>query len=133
MEKVRKYRLVLKQTDGIYIRYAIDGLKMAFYKNYDSKLETFGGGCGLVRNSRFPGYCNLCMTFHSKASNHFENGYTVEFSPLFNKDGEMILIRHNSDELYAYADRGYMDYDTREFVDCELTMWRHGLFEGFRL
>jgi hypothetical protein len=42
-------------------------------------------------------------------------------------------IRHNSDELYASVDRGYMDYDTREFVDCELTMWRHGTFEGFKI
>lgn len=132
MEKVRKYRLVLKKTDGFYIRYAIDGLKMAFYKNYASKPETFGGGCGLVMNSKFPGYCNLCMVYHStKSENLPEPGYTVEFSPLFNKDGELILIRHNSDELYASVERGYKDYETGEIVDCELTMWRHGTFEGF--
>ena len=134
MEKVRKYRLVLKKTDGIYIRYAIDGLKMAFYKNYASKPETFGGGCGLVMNSKCPGYCNLCMVYHStKSENLPEPGYTVEFSPLFNKDGEMILIRHNSDELYASVERGYKDYDTGEIVDCGLTLWRHGTFDGFSI
>lgn len=134
MEKVRKYRLVLKKADENYICYAIDGLKNAFYKNYASKPEMFGGGCGLVRNSSFPGYCNLCMTFHSTAPDHFEKGYAVEFSPLFNKDGEMILIKHNSDELYASIDRGgYKNYETGEIVDCELTMWRHGAFEGFKI
>ena len=135
MEKVRKYRLVLKKAEGNYIRYAIDSLKIAFYKNYASELEMFGGGCGLVRNSSFPGYCNLCMVYHStKSENLPVPGYTVEFSPLFNKDGEMILIKHNSDELYASIDRGgYMDYDTGEIADCGLTMWRHGTFEGFKI
>ena len=134
MEKIRKYKLVLYDTDETYIMYRIDGLKNVYYKKYDSKLETFGGICGLVRNSRFPGYCNLCMTFHSTDGDNLPDPvYKVEFSPLFNKDGEMILIRHNSDELCASINRGYMDYDTREFVDCGLTLWRHGTFDGFRL
>ena len=136
MEKVRKYKLVLKQTDGIYIRYAIDGLKNAYYKKYDSKLDTFAGGCGLVKNEKFPGYCNLCMTYHTHSTdgdNLPDPVYMVEFSPLFNEDGEMILIRHNSDELFASVDRGYKNYVTGEMADCGLTMWRHGMFDGFLL
>jgi hypothetical protein len=98
----------------------------------EGKMEDFGGACGLLKNSEHPGYCNLCMTYHSyKSDELLSPGYIVEFSPLCDQNGQEILIRYDHDEVYASIDRGYKDYATGEFVDCMLTVWKHGTFVGF--
>lgn len=147
MNTVKKYRLVRKKDEGKYRDYTIKGLQMAYYKPDwgNGKLESFGGGCGLLKNENYPGYCNLCMTYHSfnedKVGNNNLPGpvYVVEFSPLYNEHGQLILVKHDRDEVFASIDRGgYKDYyDAEDFskyrvVDAELTLWRNGTFTEFK-
>lgn len=134
MNNVAKYNLELIDKDDTYSRYNILGLKMAYYKSHydDSKLETFGGICGLIRNKDYPGYCNLCMTYHSNKFDELpEPGYIVEFSPLYDGYNQMILIKCDHDDICTSIDRGYKDYRTNQWVDCQLTFWNNGVFEEF--
>jgi hypothetical protein len=58
--------------------------------------------------------------------------YVVEFSPLYNENGELILIKHDSDDVFVSVDRGgYKEYSTGEIVDANITFWRHGTFTEF--
>lgn len=132
MEIYAKYRLELDKVDWTYVRYHIKNLKMSYYKNYEDKLETFGGASGLLKNSEHPGYCNLCMTYHKYESDELPKpAYIVEFSPLYNEQGQQILIRYEHDEMMTSIDRGYKDYETNQVTDCGFTIWKHGTFEGF--
>lgn len=132
MNSVAKYRLVLNSKDDTYTRYRISGLNMTYYKGLDDKLETFGGICGLIRCSKHSGYCFLCMTYHKQKEGEFVMpNYIVDFSPLYNKRGQMILVKYDHDDLCTAIDRGYKDYDTNKWVNCELTVWNNGTFEEF--
>ena len=134
MDKYAKYHLVLDTVDGVYIRYKIKNLKMSYYKSYvkEGAQEDFGGVCGLLKNSEHPGYCNLCMTYHKMESVELPSpGYIVEFSPLYNAQGQQILIRYDHDEMMTSIDRGYKDCITNEFIDCSLIVWKYGTFDGF--
>ena len=132
--KVAKYKLKLKGKDETYTRYSIEGLKMAYHKKcYENDRNDFGGACGLLKNSDYPGYCVLCMTYHKMESDEFpEPGYIVEFSPLYNENMEVILIEYDKDEVFTCIDRGgYKDYDTGKIVDATLTVWNNGAFNEF--
>ena len=134
MNNIAKYSLELNSKDDTYTRYRITGLKMTYYKCdwKNDKLETFGGICGLIRSKEYKGYCILCMTYHSHKSDELSKpAYIVEFSPLYNEYGQMILIEYNHDDLCTVIDRGYKDYNTNDWVNCELTFWNNGTFEEF--
>ena len=135
---VKKYKLVNKKERDKYRDYTIKGLKMAYYRSpwENGRLESFGGACGLLKNENYPGYCTLCMTYHSFNNEKVGNTnlpkpvYVVEFSPLFNENGEIILIKFKGDEVFTTIDRGgYRDYDTNEIVDATLTFWINGAFK----
>ena len=136
MNDVVKYSLELKNKDEDYTRYQIVGLQNAYYKcewNND-KLETFGGICGLLKNKKYKGYCNLCMTYHKHKSDELpEPSYIVEFSPLYNELGQMILIEYDKDEICTSLDRGGYpkNWDDPTLMDAELTFWNNGVFEEF--
>lgn len=135
MNDVAKYKLELISKDDTYTRCRIGGLDMAYYKCEwkDNKFETFGGICGLIRCKEYPGYCFLCMTYHKQKDGEFSMpNYIIDFSPLYNKEGQMILIEYDHDDICTSIDRGYKDYDTNKWVDCELTFWNHGCFDKFR-
>ena len=132
MNDIAKYKLELKSKDETYTRCWIDGLKNAYYKSGNDKLEIFGGAVGLLKNAEYKGYCNLCISHHT---NNCENlpspGYTVEFSPLYNEYGQMILVEYDRDEVFACVDRGMKNYDKRCFEDAELCFWNNGAFREF--
>ena len=132
MNDIAKYKLELKSKDETYTRCWIDGLKNAYYKSGNDKLEIFGGVVGLLKNAEYKGYCNLCISHHT---NNCENlpspGYTVEFSPLYNEYGQMILVEYDRDEVFACVDRGMKNYDKRCFEDAELCFWNNGAFREF--
>jgi hypothetical protein len=137
MDDVAKYKLELKSKDETYTRCRIGGLDMAYMKCSWSKnpdqLETFGGICGLIRCKEYPGYCFLCMTYHKQEDGEFAMpNYIIDFSPLYNKEGQMILIEYDHDDICTAIDRGYKDYYTNKWVDCELTFWNNGCFDEFR-
>lgn len=132
MDDVAKYKLELISKDETYTRCRIGELDMAYYKDYNDELQTFGGGCGLIRCKEYPGYCFLCMTYHKQEDGEFSMpNYIVDFSPLYNKYGQMILIEYNHDDIFTAIDRGYKDYMTNKWVDCELTFWNNGSFDEF--
>ena len=132
MNDIAKYKLELKSKDETYTRCRIGGLKNAYYKSGNDKLEIFGGAVGLLKNAEYKGYCNLCISHHT---NNCENlpspGYTVEFSPLYNEYGQMILVEYDRDEVFACVDRGMKNYDKRCFEDAELCFWNNGAFREF--
>jgi len=70
MRKFAKYDLKQVSKDKTYTRYEIKDLKKAYYKSEikNGALEDFGGVCGLLKNSKYKGYCNLCMTYHKMES-----------------------------------------------------------------
>lgn len=137
MDDIAKYKLELISIDDTYKRCRVSGLKKAYYKcSYkNDELEDFGGACGLIRNSEYKGYCNLCSVYHSnKTDNLPEPGYTVEFSPLYNEYGQMILIEYDQDVLYCSIDRGgYKEnWDSDKIVDARITFWVNGTFTEFK-
>lgn len=140
MNKVAKYELKFNKERDKYIDFTIVGLKNAYYRpDYRTGgLESFGGAAGLLRNEKYEGYCNLCMTYHSMNDDKVGNTnlpkptYVVEFSPLYNEKGELILVKHDSDDVLVSIDRGgYKDYDIGEIVDANITFWKHGMFTEF--
>lgn len=140
MNKVAKYELKLKKESDKYLDFTIVGLKKAYYRpDYKpNEFKSFGGGAGLLRNEKYKGYCNLCITYHSMNDDKVGNTnlpkptYVVEFSPLYNENGELILIKHDSDDVFVSIDRGgYKDYDTGEIVDANIIFWKHGTFTEF--
>ena len=131
--KTKKYRLKKIKKDETYTRCSVVGLKMAYYKDYKNTLVTFGGICGLLRSEKHKGYCYLCMTYHKDESNELpEPAYMVEFSPLYNEKGEVILIKYGYDDMCTSIDRGVLNFETREVEDCMFTFWNHGTFDGFK-
>lgn len=136
MNDIAKYSLELKNKDEDYTRYHIVGLQKAYYK-YDwdkGKLEDFGGAAGLIRSEKYKGYCILCMTYHSYESDELPKpAYMVEFSPLYNELGQMILIEYDRDVLFCSVDRGGYpeNWDNPKLVDATITFWNNGTFEEF--
>ena len=136
MNNIAKYKIELKDKDETYSHYNIVGLKNAYYKCEweNNKLETFGGICGLIRSKENEGYCILCMTYHSHKSNELPKpAYIVEFSPLYNENGNIILIEYNHDDLCIAIDRGGYpkSWNDPTLVDATLTFWNNGTFEEF--
>ena len=136
MNDIAKYSLELKNKDEDYTRCRIAGLQKAYYKCdwKKGKLEDFGGAAGLIRSKEYKGYCFLCMTYHSHKSDELPKpAYIVEFSPLYNELGQMILIEYDHDVLFCSVDRGgYKEnWDSNKIVDATLTFWNDGTFEKF--
>jgi len=136
MRKFAKYDLKQVSKDKTYTRYEIKDLKKAYYKSEikNGALEDFGGVCGLLKNSKYKGYCNLCMTYHKMESDELPGpGYRIEFSPLYDEFGRTILIKYDRDEILTSIDRGgYMrSYDSYDIVPAILTVWNNGAFEGW--
>ena len=136
MNDIAKYKLELISKDDTYTKCRIGGLKNAYYKCEwkNDKLETFGGICGLLKNEEYKGYCNLCMTYHKNKSDELPApGYIVEFSPLYNELGQMILIEYDRDEICTSLDRGGYpkSWNDSTLRDAELTFWNNGTFEEF--
>ena len=136
MKKFAKYSLKKISEDETYTRYEVKGLEKAYYRSVvkDGVLEDFGGGCGLLKNSKHKGYCNLCMTYHKMESDELpEPGYMIEFSPLYDKLGRAILIKYDRDEVFTSIDRGgyRKSYDSDEIELATLTIWNNGAFEGW--
>ena len=132
MDDICKYKLELCSDYGIYIRCRIGGLKHIKFDK-DGKTDwDFNGACCLIKNADYKGYCNLCVVYHSKGCEQFENGYTIQFAPLYNEFGQMILLEYDKDESYASIHGGgFKNYDTGEIMDAELTLWKYGTFTEF--
>lgn len=142
MNEVTKYEIKLISKDDNYTKYNIISLKEVFYKSTkldenDTKYTTdtflkFNGVCGLLRNSEYKGYCNLCMAYHKNKPDEFPKpSYSVEFHPLYNELGQMILIKYNYDDIFTVIDNGIKNYKTDELSDCVLTFWNNGIFNEF--
>ena len=134
MYSVQKYKLELKSKDDTYTTCRIGGLKNAYTQvgNPSGELMSFGGAVGLLKNSEYKGYCNLCMSYHTHNSDNLPApGYIVEFSPLYNEYGAQILVEYDRDEVFACIDRGYKNYDSGKIEDATITFWNHGAFTEF--
>ena len=95
--------------------------KRAYYDK-DDDLSFANGACGLLKQEKYPGYCQLCFIFHSEESENFgRNGYTVEFLPLLTKEGERILIKYDHDCCMCSVETGQIDYE--EYYNTGIKKW----------
>ena len=134
--KVKKFELVFEQYYGTYeqyTQYRIAGLERAYY-NKDDEHSYANGACGLLRQEKYPGYCQLCYIFHTEDSENFgTNGYTVEFLPLLTKEGERILIKYDHDCCMCNIETGQIDYEEyhksgkTKFTDMTLSLYNKGV------
>ena len=122
--KIKKFELEFERNYGNndeYSRYHIVGLKRAYYDK-DDDLSFANGACGLLKQEKYPGYCQLCFIFHSEESENFgRNGYTVEFLPLLTKEGERILIKYDHDCCMCSVETGQIDYE--EYYNTGIKKW----------
>ena len=141
MNDYKKYKLIKVSKDETYTRCEIVGLKQAYYiSSYEKILKDYGGAAGLIKNEDHPGYCNLCVTYHSFNNEKVGNTnlpepvYVVEFSPLYNEKGQLILIKYNKDEVFCSVDRGGYrgSNDPDKLIDARLTLWNNGVFTEFK-
>jgi len=134
MDDVVKCKLGLLNADGKYLRAKIEDIVQTYAMDSTGKLTEFGGSCGLLRNGDYKGYCNLCATYHTMDTEHlWKPGYTVEFAPLYNKYGQMILVEYDKDDVFCMVSPGYKDYDGKKhkMLNAELTFFKHGAFTEF--
>ncbi len=116
-----KYDLKKKSKDEHGVTFEITNLCMVYNKRH----IPFCGSCGLLKHSEFPGYCILCATYHTNRGWDLdEPAYTVEFSPYYNEDGKVILVKYDHEETFAILDNGYHN---KEKVPCRLKIYKHGI------
>lgn len=113
--KVKKFDLEFKEefgTDNKYKQYWVVGLKRAYYGSGNT--DYANGACGLIKQKKYPGYCQLCFVYHTDDSENYGNkGCTVEFLPLVTENGERILVKYDHDCLLCDFECGNKDYDTK--------------------
>lgn len=132
MENIKVYKIHVDSTSVDYTNCHIKGLHNVYWNKSRQESDTiYNGAACLVRNADNPGCCNLCMVYHSQGSEEFANGYTVQFAPLYNDMGQMILIEYDHDDFYCAVECGIKDYDTGQYSDCILTLWNFGTFAEF--
>lgn len=132
--KVKKFELEFECNYGKnneYSRYKIVGLKRAYYGLGETDFAD--GASGLLKQEKYPGYCQLCLVFHTEDSENFGNGYTVEFTPLLTKEGERILIKYDHDCCMCSVETGQIDYEEyyntgiKKWSDVTLTFFNKGV------
>lgn len=120
--KIKKFDLEFVSSQDGYTTYRVVGLSHAYYGS--GKSDYANGACGLIKQERHPGYCQLCFVYHTDDSSTFDNGCTVEFMPLLTKDGERILVKYDHDCLYCSFDGGHKDYD--KWFETHEEVWTDG-------
>ena len=138
MEGFKKYDVALVKQRGPYADYIIKDLKKVYIGTSKSdKSYLFNGACGVIKNPLHPGYCSLCAEHREdRSSFQFgdETGVTYEYAPLYNEDGQRILIKFDRDEMCATVmetrrldiETGkevYEDYRLGTFVYGTGNMW----------
>lgn len=133
MNKVAKYQLKFKKNYEDFKDYWIKGLTGIYCKDDWFQVHTYNGAAGLLKTPSYPGYCVLCQVYHSNKSDELPApGHTIEFSPLYNKNGEIILLKYDSDVSFASVDsNGHNDYDTGLPVESVISFWNNGTFTEF--
>lgn len=127
MEEIVLYDLIKKEsTDKEYIYYTIVGLNRLFCrKNHEYDYEFNGAAC-LVKNANHPGYCNLCIVYSKHGSDEFEDGHTITFAPLYDEDGNIVLVKYDHDSMFCSTHSRHYKGE-----NIELVFWKNGVFEGF--
>ncbi len=131
--KIKKFELIFERNYGSnneYSRYKIVGLDRAYYDRDDDH-SFANGACGLLKQEKYPGYCQLCFVYHTAgdSENFGSNGYTVEFLPLITKNGERILIKYDHDCCMASIECGGIDYE--EYYNTGKEKWKDSTLTFF--
>ena len=117
--EVTKYKLESvennqnNQNNQNNAKYYIVGLEMAYYKYAYNNYKIFDGNCALVSSKEHKGYCFIY-------SINNESDDTIKLSPLYNKEGNMILVEYDHDNLSVVLNKGYKDYSIDTYIDCQL-------------
>ncbi len=132
MDDVAKYKLEVFFNDDEYQRCRIGGLKEIYFDNSNRANHLFSGAACLIKNKDYKGYCNLCIVYHSNGCDEFENGFTIQFAPLYNSYGQIILLEYDRDEFLVSVESGrYRNYDISEIKDSTITFFKNGFFTEF--
>lgn len=124
MKTFKKFILMPSNTAE---KFNILGLKSIYWTNNGNEENRFSGATCLVKNPDYPGYCTLCCVHHEpNFSYEFENGYKIEFAPLYTKDGDMILVKYEHDSMFCTVN-GHPFMNS----DCTLTLCKNGTIDYF--
>lgn len=130
-EKISKHDLAFRKTfgDGRYEEFDIVGLGNCFSSVEKAKNGLpYAGVAALLANPAYEGYCVLCRTHSTAYSDQFEKpGYTVEFAPLYDRMGNVILVKHQGDALFVSVDRSCLP--SRK--DATISFMKNGSFTEF--
>lgn len=136
MRGVTKHELKFKRTygdDGKYETYTIVGLDNCYYSRSNETAFSgypFAGAAALLMNPEYEGYCTLCMVYNTADSDTFgQPGYTMEFSPLYDKNGNLVLIKYDRDVTFCSVDSGYTF--GKEKYEAAITFHKKGIFVEF--
>ena len=141
MKPYKKYKLIklveedykkfvhngcVKAYMNTYSGYSIQGLKNIPYGDgsYD-----YQGACALLKDPNYPGYSSLCAVYRKDYESPVfgKNGMTIQFEPLYNDQGQRILVKYNKDEVFAIVDMVHgLPSCGIPRGDCRLTTLRHG-------
>lgn len=135
MEEFKKYDLIPIGQEDRWANYTINGLTKVYATEDGGSAHPtwlFNGACGLIKSPAHPGYCSLCiMHREDRSSYQFGNtGVTFEYAPLYNEDGQRILVKYDRDELFAdiTSQREFsLDYFREDvYKDYRLSTWIYG-------
>jgi hypothetical protein len=127
---IAKYNIKYLSCADKYKTYIIDGLKNIYHGQITNYKNLFNGASCLIRNKKYKGYCNLCIVYHSDESDIFDNGYSIHFAPLYDENGNIILIKYESDDIFVTVHCGRQN-GPWEYNDAKLTFFINGTFDKF--
>lgn len=110
MKNTKKYQLIKTIKDSGYTRYIIKDLDCVYYgKEVGDHVQHYGGACGLLKTEQYPGYCVLCASYRTNEVDYLpEGGCRIEFTPLYDKEGNIILVKYKHDEVFAIIGIDYI-------------------------
>ena len=110
-EKVVKFTPKLVYENGTYAKYKISALKRPYIKVDGQLVEKSLSMCALLKHRIHKGYCKLFMLIDCTEKRSGVLNY--QFYPMYDKDGNEILIKHDRDRLHMWV--SYYSRDGFEF------------------
>lgn len=123
MNTIAKYELELSGKNDKYTTCRIGDIQKIYCDEESNMI--FHGACALLKNPDYPGYCTLTIVHHSKRDDEFKNGYLIQFAPLYNEYGQVILIKYDHDDNYCSISS---DVDSKKVF---ITFFNNGVVNYF--
>lgn len=125
--KIKKYDLKIISQDDINKKYEIVGLK----EGRSIYGQPTSGGCGMIKNANHPGYVTLMYVYHK--FDHDDHTYHVDFYPMYDEEGNQIVVKFNHDVLFAILSNNREYINNGKTIDtCMLSIPRYGVVTDYK-